>query len=167
MSLKHRTGLLAAVTAATLFVILPLPVHTHPSASVAVTELSGVDLAAALPNEVTAPKDTHRGAWVIEGRMGQDMIWFGGWTPGETSAMCESRRRDLQAPDTASWTISPCRYQIVADGPPGTEAWITFSITGFAGGPTEPTCERVAETFRTGHPDRTVPPCQRAWIRTP
>lgn len=167
MSLRHRTGLLAAVTAATLFVILPLPAHAQRSANVAAAKPSGVDLAPALPKEVTAPKEAQRGAWVIEGRMGQDMIWFGGWTPGETIDMCESRRRDLQAPDTASWAISPCRYQVVANGPPGTEAWITFSITGFAGSPTEPTCAKVAETFREGHPEWTVPPCQRAWIRTP
>lgn len=167
MSLRHRTGLLAAVTAATLFVIYPLPAHAQRSANVAAVEPSGVELAAVVPNEATVPKEARRGAWVIEGRMGQDMIWLGGWTPEETIAMCESRRRDLQAPDTASWTISPCRYQVVADSPPGTEAWITFSITGFAGSLTEPMCASVAETFRKGHPERVVPPCQRAWIRTP
>jgi hypothetical protein len=115
---------------------------------------------------VTAPHQAQRGAWAFEVRKDPDVVWIGGWTPGWTADTCESRRRDAQTrkPETI---VSPCRYQIITDEPPGTEAWVTLGVSGFVGAPTQSLCEQFGETIRKESTGATVLPCRRAWVRTP
>ena len=111
-----------------------------------------------------------RGAWMIEVRNGQDVIWFGGWTPAETESSCQARQRQFQERSGPALEITPCGYHDVLDRPPGTEIWIAPSPRAFVGAPTEADCARAAATVASelarNAPGFTLPACERMWIRT-
>jgi hypothetical protein len=102
--------------------------------------------------------------WAFEMRAGDQVGWFGGWTPG----VCERFRREAIAerPDAR---IGVCLPVTVADEPTGLAVWVVVtSENAFVAALTPDICEddptRDLEVLPVALRDAS---CRRAWLRLP